>query len=234
MALVVGTPTSSFGTGVTLTFSVTVDAGNPGLIVIVSREANLTGVTFNGDAMTQVRTQGGLGNIYVFKLVNPDVGTHDVVVTGSGGNNTTAAAIPFTGADQSTLTGADNGQISGSAGTTASTNITTTADGSVVVDIAQITFGTLTANGAQTQVVNQNLNDWVTAGSYKSVPTATATSMSWTIDTARDWTQIVVEVLAAAATSDIFSVSSVAQANIKAINAITNANIKSVSGVNNT
>ncbi len=88
-----------------LTTAYTVTGSNPILFVGVNGSTNsddVTGVTYNGVSMTLVdkNLQGGAFRyIYVFALVGPATGSHNVVVS-TVGNFTQAIAVSYTGASQ--------------------------------------------------------------------------------------------------------------------------------------
>ncbi len=89
--------------------------------------ANLiTSVTYNGVAMTPVvdMTHASfVHHIYLYILVNPDAGTHNVVLTASGNFELIAGAVSYTGCQQ---TGQPNAFTNSNTGT--STLTTTVAN----------------------------------------------------------------------------------------------------------
>ncbi len=123
------------GTG-SKTFAITVDAGDNRLLVVgvyaglqkTPVEYNVTGVTYNGVAMTEA----GHNNTYaagatsVWYLAAPDVGTYNVVVTWSGTTSEgNAWAQVYTGTDglrDAVITGGETNN------TTLTLSITTVAD----------------------------------------------------------------------------------------------------------
>jgi hypothetical protein len=85
-----------------LTISHTIAAGdNLCLVVLISSIDQITGVTYNGDAMSQWVTEHGQGYSYVFGLVNPDVGTYDIIISASGVTHIMAGCIDLEGVNQS-------------------------------------------------------------------------------------------------------------------------------------
>lgn len=90
----------------TLTASYTVGSGSDRMLVVgvkgsESTYYDISGVTYNGTAMTLLDKQGP-GNrwIYFFYLLNPDSGTHNVVITATLSGYILAVAADYTGVSQ--------------------------------------------------------------------------------------------------------------------------------------
>lgn len=85
-------------------------SGTDRLLVVGTTHANgassLTGITYNGVAMTMIAQQAGLANLInsaLFYMINPPSGTHTITISGGGGSPTIwGAAASFTNADQTT------------------------------------------------------------------------------------------------------------------------------------
>ena len=121
----------------TLTYSYTVGSGNNRLLVVAAVGGTITddvsGATYNGVSMTLAVKQNPNGNssnrwVYLFYLLNPVSGAHNVVV--SGGSFVTSGAADYQNVDQSgqpdaTITNQGTGSI-----TTLTTSITTVANNS--------------------------------------------------------------------------------------------------------
>lgn len=89
----------------------------------------VTGVTYNGTSMTRINTIRSETNNergYLYYLINPDTGTHDIVVTASSGN-LIAGGASYTGVDQTSPIDANNTSTQGT-GTSVSLSVTTTTD----------------------------------------------------------------------------------------------------------
>jgi len=89
-----------------LTFSHTVGSGSNRILVVGIYNKSggdlVTSVTFNGTALTRLGTASGgsLNQGYLYYLLNPDTGTHNIVVTLSGETTALhAAAASFFGVD---------------------------------------------------------------------------------------------------------------------------------------
>jgi hypothetical protein len=99
-----------------------------------------TGVTYNGDAMTRVREDTSNFNTYrssIWRLIAPDTGTHDVVVTfaGSVGIVAEAAGVSLTGVDQTTPVCGQGGNGANSTFTAIGATVTTTEDNAWIIDV---------------------------------------------------------------------------------------------------
>ncbi len=174
------------GSGATLTWAHTIGAGNNRLLVVgFSQEtaSDVTGVTFNGVALTKakdIKTGDGFLNVELWYLLNPPVGTYNVVVSCSGDTMGSSAggSMSFFGVKQQAPEAtASNSQNSG---TSISQNITTLTNNAILVDVmANGNDASLTPNGAQTGKYTAAGASNGTGGSYKIVPTAGASSMSW-------------------------------------------------------
>ena len=112
MAIALDTSTSSSdnsGSATSLTWSHTCTGTNLILIVTVSttpQTDKVSGVTYNGVAMTRVGYAGNSGSqsvaSYMYYLLNPATGAHNIVVSvPSNSTNITGDAISYTGVLQS-------------------------------------------------------------------------------------------------------------------------------------
>lgn len=151
----------------------------------------VTGVTYNGVAMTRVLFESGSGasaTSYVYVLVNPPTGAHNIVWTMS---NTTAELdaqnASWNNVDQTTPVSTSVGGGSPNQNSPRSDSITVPAGG-IAVDII-VGFGTsdpFVIGAGQTQIL-QNSSTVRVASSYK----AAATAMSWSWGAQRQLTHIV-------------------------------------------
>jgi hypothetical protein len=120
------------GTTLTQSHTVTTTGGNRVLYVLCALRSNtftLT-ATYNGIAMTEVRRdQHGslLHGSWIFRLVNPDTGTHDWVVTQSGAQTMVCNAVSLTNVNQATPETDHDGTCPSSV-TSSSLTLTDTAD----------------------------------------------------------------------------------------------------------
>lgn len=140
----------------------------------------VTGVTYNGVAMTQLQKQLMVGAaagqyIYLYMLVNPASGANNVVVSSSSGLGGYISAVSYTGAKQTGQPNVSNKQAVTST-TSLTTSVTTTLDncwltgyayhnGTVVAGTATTLRGgsvnvlqTMDSNGAKSPAGSYSLN----------------------------------------------------------------------------
>lgn len=138
-----------------LTVSHTTTSGTNGvLIVAVELQAgdNVTGVTFNGSALTQfnkVATTIASYENYFYYLINPGSGvTANVVVSCSGSRRIIALNVDYTGADQTTPMAVSTNHIA--TGTPGTLTLTTTVDNSWLIGTCRANATNPTGPGADT------------------------------------------------------------------------------------
>jgi len=132
-------------------------------------------------------------NSYIFTIVNPDSGTHDIVVsynsgaTGYGGG----FGVSLKGTDATDLI--DSSGVATGTGTDVSVDITTTEDNVFIIDSGghdnspateTIGSGQTVIDAVKTQPNSQSI--WA---SYKTQESAGSTTMSWTLGASRPWTE---------------------------------------------
>jgi len=134
-----------------LTYSHTVTGTNTGIVVAVMSQSgdDITSVTYNSAVATQVSKihayDSGLW-IYLYYLVNPSTGTHDVTITRSGSTGVLyGLSSSYTGTKQS-------GQPDASVSATGTANsatpaLTTVADNTWIVSYVRYDNGGATGNG---------------------------------------------------------------------------------------
>lgn len=116
--------------GTSLTFSHTC-TGDERLLhvgfVWSTGDDDVVSVTYNGVAMTLVAKNLTGMNRYLYRLIAPAAGTHDVVITTTGGHTIFGGAESYTGADQTSQPAAvTNSSASGA--TSLLTSVTTTVN----------------------------------------------------------------------------------------------------------
>ena len=156
-----------------------------------SNHANfpVTGVTYDGEALTKIRSDEAVGNVRseIWRLLDPPTGTANVVVTTTGALGETAViAVTLNGVHQTTPEEANQG-TSGSS-STPSISITTTTDGAwlLTVSTAESTFS---SNGAD-QTTLATLTDQSyenTRGSYEEKVSAGADTQSFNLGSGQPW-----------------------------------------------
>lgn len=183
---------SGRGSGSSRTFSHTIPSGFSNTILIVgvstqdSNHANMpiTGITFNGVALTKVRHDEATGNnrTELWYLKNPDVTTANVVITATGTlGELTGFALGFCNVDQTSPIDANNGGTGASS--SPSVSLTTVAANAWTVAICSAEerfrhYGTQ-ANRAGGPLTDQTYENAMIA--TKFVPTAGSTALGFGI-----------------------------------------------------
>jgi hypothetical protein len=169
-------------------------SGTDRILLVAVFPANfstLTGVTYNGVAMTLIASHT---DIFLYKLIAPATGANNIEVTASA-NRWSAIAASFTGCDQEQnpivqTTGTSSGP------TQPSTDITTITPNEMVVDIiAAAIEKTIAVDGSQTLIEALSYDVGNSSGgmSYETVASPGTVSMDWTgVGNARTWYQVVV------------------------------------------
>lgn len=118
----------------TFTFTHNNDGDHIGLCTVNSFGQTVTGITFNGDALSSKISATNGGTVMEFwELVNPDAGSHDVEVTlDTVAGNIRTAVISFSGVHQVTPSGTAAKLEGGLGGGTASVNVTVSAGGAAM------------------------------------------------------------------------------------------------------
>lgn len=180
--------------GTSLTWSHTVTGSNPILHVavfgdLVSGDATgvkITGVTYNAVAMTLVgkiaeengATPANDRWVYLYELVGPATGAHNVVVSASASIAIAGQSVSHTGAKQSSQP--DNFTTNSAAGASSiTTSLTTVADGCWSVLAIRTSGGTVSAGSGST-VRTTNANGLSLADSGGPKTPAGSTSMAVT------------------------------------------------------
>lgn len=167
-----------------LTFSHTCGTGVNRLLLVGISDSNgdgVTGVTYNGVAMTQlIKDVGGTsGYRYVYGLLNPSSGTNDIVISDSETTNLYAIGSSYTGVLQSGLPD-DTDELNISAGTGGTLNYTTTIDDCWGFFMAEGDNGDMTAGTNAVKVEADALNRNAAFDSGRSLGAAGAVSMAFT------------------------------------------------------
>ena len=183
-----------------VTFSKTVSATSTLLLVHVV-DSQVTSVTYAGISMASVATSTG-GSASTWYLVNPTIGTNNVVVNFSGSSDSVGSAVSYTGTNTSSPFGATS--PANAANGNPSISITTTNDNSVIDDNLYYDLGqTLTPNSPQVSQMTESCATVVSHGaSTLTTTTHGSNSLGWThAGTDSDWQEVVVEVRSGTTTS---------------------------------
>ncbi len=186
----------------TLTWNHTCSGVNRLLTVEVSMEAGktVTGITYNGVAMTLVPTataSTGTVRTEIWKIVAPAVGTNAIVVTFSANSYCSAGAQSWVGVDQTTSTGTV--QTGTGTSLTPSLVLATTYDNSIIVDgLSTAQTPILYTKGAgQSENWHRTANTDTRqgGGSYELSGSAPDNvTMSWAITQNTPWALVAVEI----------------------------------------
>ena len=172
-----------------VTWSHTVSGSNRLLVVGIGLRnyTTITSVTYGGIALTKAAAVGSGTNNYarseLWYLVNPTVGTANIVVTNSATEWMATGAITFTGVNQSTPFRASSNDTNFSTSTTTtSLTVTPSAVGDLVVEnVAYWNTVWATNDPGQTFILQSNdTGNWKSGMSVKA-STTTSTTMSWNI-----------------------------------------------------
>lgn len=150
--------------------------------------AAVSTVTYNGDTMTQIRSEdnGDSAHTSLWYLVNPDTGTHAVQISLPIVTSVTAGAVSFTGVNQTSPIDAHNGATGTS--DTPSVSLTTITDEAWIIDVVGTQNGPMTPGTGQTERWDTLQGATSGAGSTEFTSTAGTFSMSWTNDAgSRNW-----------------------------------------------
>lgn len=223
MAITIDTTTtgSSDPSSATLTWSHTcTDATLLVVTVAESRAVTVTGVTYNGDALTlAIEDNTGTPYASIWYRVNPDAGAHDIVVTYSSAITVPrAGGASFKGTDTSSPLGATANE-SGSAAAK-SIDITTTMAGSAVIDCVG-DLGTIHTPASGQTTINTDGNNRI--GGYEIVGATGTYSQNWNSNDSisRAYCHVAAE----------FKEPASGPTKLKTWNGLTNTKIKTINGL---
>lgn len=209
---------TGFVSGKTLTWAHTVGSGNNRVLVVgISTEIDapagvpadrVSGVTYNGIAMTRIpgtsiRDASNRAGVEMFILVNPPVGTANVVATILPGvNYVVGGATSFFNVNQTTPT--RTATVNTGTGITPTTAVITVVGDIVIDTVATLPSGFLAPGPGQTE--RWDGDDFfsvafdVGAGSTEPAA-ATTTTMNWTQSVSQSWAIAAVPLQPAAVTA---------------------------------
>jgi hypothetical protein len=172
------------------------------LVIGISRFRNVatSSITYNGVSMTNAvsSVDASFYRSEIWYLANPSVGSNNFVITFASATDdgVVAGMVSLTGVNNASPIGATANQVSATNSTTPSINITTTFNNSYIFDCFYRNLSTTdVATAPQSEVWGQNdlYGTEGGGGSYKSFPTAGATSMSWTLGASGLWIMSAIE-----------------------------------------
>ena len=182
---------SSANPGVaTFTVAHTTPAGNNRLMLVGISQKNrtITSVTYGGTAMTLVgeNISSTNGRMHLYSLLNPTVGTANVVVTLSSNpdRGIVVGVVTLNNVNQTTPLGT----FSSASGTSLAANaIVSSAVGETVVDVATYRTNAMTVNASQSQLYNINSGGEIKGGGMSTKPGAASVTMNWNAAASGDW-----------------------------------------------
>lgn len=178
-----------------ITFSLTVGSGTDRYLIVAGGNDDGGGVTcssatYNGVSMTEAVEAGTGAHACLYYLLNPDSGTHNVVVTMSGSADISMGAVSFTGADQAAPDDSDYEETSS---TTTTVNLTSTVDNSWIATLvlSENQSCTFTAGTGVTELLESSSSGTTSfALGHKATTTAGAISSVWTKNDAYGTVQV--------------------------------------------
>jgi hypothetical protein len=190
------------GFGDNLTWSHTCTGADRALFVAVAVAGSptISGVTYNGIAMTAVET--GDAEVRLFGLLNPATGSNNIVASFSGLDAAAAVAASYTGVDQTT---GWNNVVASATGNGSPSISVTSATGNLVVGASL--YLDLSGQSVQTVGADQTSRGSVASGASYAILSdeagAASTTHSYTRDGAFYYTQriVAVNVIAAGGSS---------------------------------
>jgi hypothetical protein len=178
-----------------------------GLSIYNRGSETVSSITYNGDSLTSVGAvaNGTNARVEIWRLIAPDTGTNDVVVTFSAplARNAIVGAITYTGVHQTTPLGSFAPATGTS--TSASVNASSATNELVFDTVACKDCDSLAFGGGQTQRWNESIlsgGDSVYSGGSTEAGD-TSVTMSWTLGDSKAWSIGAVPIKPADASVDI-------------------------------
>lgn len=188
------TTTGSTSSATTLTISHTTGSESNRLMLVgvslkpEEEEDAVPTVKYGGTSLTQVGTKWGNGQrMAIFKMLNPPVGTANVVITLPEDHEGAVAGVStFAGVDQTNPLGA----FDSATGSNASPSVSIASEaGNLVFDVVAVgKNASLTVGAGQTEhwKSTSNVGEHRGGGSSKSA-SGSSTTMSWSLSTSKSW-----------------------------------------------
>jgi uncharacterized repeat protein (TIGR01451 family) len=185
------------GSGASFTLPHTVGVGNDRILIVgvstFNANKTVTAMTYAGQSMTRIGfLDGGTGSndrrMEMWRLVNPPLGTANVVVTMSSSSKTVVGAASFFGVDPTTPHGAF---VSNEANTNLATLAVPSAVGELVIDCLSVQGNAATAlvGPGQTQLWNDFTRavGGAVVGAASTEPGAASVTMTWSLSAVDYW-----------------------------------------------
>ena len=158
-----------------------------GVVVQDGSSTSVNSITFNNVNLTEVGKKSYSSSVttHLWRLVNPDTGTHTVTVTLNQAKKMITGAMSFTNVDQTTPVGTFFSESGTSS--SISKNVTGVLDGELVVDVLGTKSSpTATVGASQTQRWNENYSGDLRTAASTEAGTGTVT-MSWSLSESKEW-----------------------------------------------
>jgi hypothetical protein len=169
----------AFNTTKTLNHTVGTGADTLLIVCVAVRGDNITGVTFDGVAMTQA-VDSSTYDANIFYLANPNVGTHQIAVTTSGTDSLIIAGLSVFNADIANPVDDTDSNVDSSSPFVATNTLTASvANGIAVQSVIHQHDSTGTFGAGQTSLVNSASTDGG-AASYKTYASTGNVTMTYT------------------------------------------------------
>ncbi|MBA4276244.1 Ig-like domain-containing protein [Flavobacterium sp.] len=180
--------------------SYTIAAGTNRLLIVgvgysyTNSANNVTAISYGSQSLTKLTeiSNGTSSKVQLWYLINPTVGTANIVAAWTGTLEVSMGFANFTNADQTNPFGvynAINASSTGSFSNTVNSNI-----GDIVVDVVATTSNTApTIGSGQTSIFTAGTNSIKVVSSYKTA-LAGSTPTSWTGSASSNWSGIAVAV----------------------------------------
>ena len=141
----------------------------------------ITSVTYNGQALTAVRTarEGTYAGVIIYKMVNPPVGTYTVAVSFSTIEYASVGAVTLSGVDQTTPYNYTYFPNSYSYGSTQQITVNNTTSGDFVFGVIDVYLTSPTAQSGTNMIYEANSAYSYGEGAYKTA-TGSTTTLNWT------------------------------------------------------
>jgi uncharacterized protein YjdB len=194
---------STSGSAINLSHTISNSDNRLLLVGVSARERNVNAITYGGVAMTLVGTaNNGLdARIYIYRMINPPVGTANIAVTFSGSlsKGAVVGAISYSGVNQSNPLGSF---VTSNADSNAPSVSAPSANGDLVFDILALkNTNALTPGAGQTE--RWDIASGVIRGGCSTEPaTTSSTTMSWSTSKGK-WVMGAVSIKPAAVISNV-------------------------------
>lgn len=177
------------GSSSTLTWSHTCNALDTKLIVVAGGRAAVSGITYNGVAMTKIsdQTTGSYQYNSYYYLDNPPTGSaYNIVATYSSSNTyRTGLSVGLSGATAGIgASGSLDSKFTAVSGQSITTNITTTTNNSDIFifdGCNDYNFTYITFSSGETEIIRNTAPNWGYSLRYKSTTTAGSNSRTMSV-----------------------------------------------------